>query len=832
MDSNTQVVHDYNPGAGAWLSSLWQDVRFGCRMMIKNPGFSVAAILTLALGIGGNVAIFAIFNAVLLRPLPYADPQKLVTLGVARQGELETVNPFSIVRYEMLRDRSHSFSGVAAFCVEFFNLTGRGEPQQVHGARVSPNFFDVLGIKPQMGRFFVPDEGESGGKATVVISDSLWKNQLGGKSDIVDQSITLDSTVYTVVGVLPANFRWPLLGTVDVWSPRFFEINLATAAQVRAAGTGYLAGIARLKADTSMEQAKAEMDILNQQYKQANPRFPDANPKIALVVKNLRERLVANIRTNILFLFLAVALVLLLACANVAGLLLARAIARTREIAVRTVLGAKRGAVMRQLLTESLLLALVSGALGLGLGFAGMRLASQMIPKDSLPDSSLVIDGWVLLFVLGISVLTGLVFGIFPALQLSRTNVNQVLRDEGRGSVGSRRRSLFGSALVVFQIGISMLLLVCAGSLIRSFDRLKKIDLGFDSRDVLTLNISLPPAKYSSHEKQIAFYEECLRRIQALPGVRNASISSALPLHPERFTPSLPEGQPEVPLRQRPLFVVEAVSPDYFHTMGIALKAGRVFTDHDNAQAPRVIIINEVMARRYWPNENAVGKHVLVGLGPNPSEIVGIAGNVKNMSLADETQPQMYMPFPQLPWGSLNLEARSSSDPLQLVGAVRSQILGIDPGQPITNVQSLDQMLNVDRSQPRFNMLVTGMFSGIALVLVIVGIYGVISYSVTQRRSELGIRLALGAEKGDILRLVVGHGVILALVGIGLGVVAALLVTRMTSILSDLLYQANTRDLPTFAACSVALLCIALAASYLPARRAMRVDPSEALRHG
>jgi len=832
MVLSTQVHEDSNVSAGAWLAALWQDVRFGVRMMIKNPGFSITAILTLALGIGGNVAIFTIFNAVLLRPLPYADPQKLVTLGVARKGELETVNPFSIVRFEMIRDRSRSFAGVAAYTVEFFNLTGRGEPQQVHAARVSPNFFDVLGVTPQMGRFFTADEGEPAGKPVVVISDSLWKNQFSANPAVVGQPMTLDSTDYTIIGVLPPDFRYALLGAVDVWSPRFFELNLAKAVQLRAAGTGYLAGIARLKPDTSLDQATAEMDVLNQQYKQANPRFPDANPKIALVIKNLRDRLVANIRTNILFLFLAVALVLLIACANVAGLLLARAIARTREIAVRSVLGAGRGALVRQLLTESLLLAAVSGAFGLALGFAGTRIFSQMVPQAALGGSPLAIDKWVILFVIGITLLTGLAFGIFPALQLSRTNVNQVLRDEGRGSVGSRRRSLFGNVLVVVQIGVSMLLLVCAGSLVRSFDRLKKIELGFDSRDLLTLNVALPPAKYSSGEKQIAFYEECLRRMQSVPGVRGASISSALPLHPERFTPALPEGQPDVPLRQRPLFIVETVSPDYFHVMGISLKAGRVFSEHDNAQAPKVVIANEAMARRYWPNENAVGKHVLVGLGPGPSEVVGVVGNVKNMSLADETLPQMYMPFPQLPWASLNLETRTAGDPSQLVSAVRNQILSIDSGQPITNVRTGEDLVDAERSQPRFNMLVTALFSAIALVLVIVGIYGVISYSVTQRRSELGIRLALGAEKRDILRLVVGHGLTLTLIGIGLGIVAAILVTRLTSLLSDLLYQVNARDLATFVICGVALVCIALAASYLPARRATSVDPSEALRHG
>ncbi len=830
MDLNLNVQEDSH--ASAWLAVLWQDVRFGFRMLIKNPGFSIAAIATLALGIGGNVAIFTIFNAVLLRPLPYREPQKLVTLSVARQGEMESVDPFSIVRFEMIRDQSHSFSGVAAYCIESFNLTGQGEPQQVHAARVSPDFFGVLGVSPQLGRFFIAEEGDPGGKPVVIIGDSLWKKDFGADPSVVGKSITLDSTDYTIVGVLPPGFHFGLLGPIDVWSPRFFEINLATAAQVRASGTGYLTAIARLKPDTSINQATAEMNILSQQYKQEYPKFPDAGPKISLVVKNLRDQLVADVRTTILFLFLAVALVLLLACANVAGLLLARAIARSQEIAVRTVLGASRWALLRQLLTESLLLAAVSGVLGLALGFLGTRLFSQMGSQDALAGSPLVIDQWVVLFVVGITLLTGLAFGIFPGLQLSRTNVNQVLRDEGRASAGSRRKALFGDALVVFQIGISMLLLVCAGSLLRSFERLKNIDLGFEPHDLLTLNVSLPSARYSNGAKQIAFYEESLRRMQNLPGVRRASISSALPLHPERFTPALPEGQPDVPLSRRPLFVIETVSPDYFQTLGIALKAGRVFTEHDDAQAPKVVVVNEVMARQYWPNENAIGKHVLVGRGPALSEVVGVAANVKNMSLAEETQPQMYIPFPQLPWASLNLEVRSPADASQLVSAVRSQILSLDAEQPITNVQTGEAMVDAERSQPRFNMLVTVLFSIISLVLVIVGIYGVISYSVTQRRAELGIRLALGAEKRDIFGLVLRHDLILTLSGIVLGVVAAFLVTKLTSVLSDLLYQVNARDLPTFATCAVGLVCIALVAGYLPARRAIGIDPSEAMRHG
>lgn len=815
----------------AWLTAVWQDLRFGARMMIRNPGFSIAAIITLALGIGGNTIIFTVFNAVLLRPLPYSDPQKLVTLAVARADEMENVNPFSLVRFEMIRDQGRSFSGVAAYCVEFFNLTGRGEPLQVHAARVSPDFFQVLGVNPRLGRAFTAEEGSPAGRPVVIVSDSLWKNQLGARPDVVGQSITLDSADYTIVGVLPPEFRFALLGTIDVWSPRFFEINLSTAAQLRSAGTGYLTAVARLRPDATISQAEAEMNVLNQQYRQEHPRFPDAGPRITLVVKNLRDRLVANIRTNILFLFLAVALVLLIACANVAGLLLSRGLARAKEIAVRAALGAERSTLIRQLLTESLLLAAVSGLLGMFLGSIGTQVAGRIGPKEALPDSALVMDGSVVAFVAGVSLLTGLVFGIFPALQLSRTNVNQVLRDEGRGSIGGRRQSLFGRLLVVAQICIAMFLLVCAGSLVRSFNRLQRIDPGFDPHSLLTLNVSLPSIKYSGGQKQIEFYEETLRRIQALPGVQSASISSALPLHPERFTPALPEGQADVPLSRRPLFVIETVSPDYFRTMGIALKAGRVFTEHDNATAPRVVIANEVLARRYWPGENAVGKHVLVGLGPGLSEIVGITANVKNMSLADETQPQLYIPFPQLPWASLNIEARSASDPYALVASVRSRILNIDPGQPITNVQTMEELLDADRAQPRFNMLVMGLFSGIALVLVIVGVYGVIAYSVTQRRPELGIRVALGADQSDILRLVVGQGLNLTLIGIGLGIIAALIITRAGSLLTDLLYQVNARDWMTFAACGAAVACMALAATYLPARRAMRVDPTEALRN-
>ncbi|HEX5434816.1 MAG TPA: ABC transporter permease [Candidatus Angelobacter sp.] len=809
------------------MSSFLQDLRFGARTLLKNPGFTVAAVLTLALGIGANTAIFTVTSSVLIKPLPYRNPGRLVFLATQRRGNRggEAQGGFSLNRYDMLRSRSRSFSGIGVFATDSFNLTGRGEPEQVPIARVSPSFFSVLGVKPQLGRAFTEDEGRPEGKYVVMISDALWRSRFGADPSIVGQTINLDATPYTVIGVLPAGLQFPFIGPADVWTPRYFELTFMTPQHLRL-GVAYLQGVARLSPGATLQSAASELKVLDQQYNQENPKAPDGGSNVSMLAGNLQDLTVADLRTRLLFLSAAVGLLLLIACANVASLLLSRALARRKEIAVRTALGAKRSVIIRQLLTESVLLAIIAGIVGLGLSWAATR-ALAVYGGTNVPQGfSIAIDWRVLVFMLAISVLTGLIFGLFPALQLSRTEMNSTLRDEGRGSSASHTRVQAKGLLVVGQVAFTLVLLIGAGLLVRSFSRLLKIDPGFDSRNVLTMYIPLPTVKYAKPEQQVLFFDDLLRRISALPGVKSASVSAAVPLSPIRITPMLPEGQPEVPLRQRPFIIIEATSPRYLETMRIPLQSGRAFTDADNAQAPKVLIVNQSFARRFWPNENPVGKHVVLGFSTN-AEVVGVAADIRNEGLAQDPQPQVYIPYPQLPWPNMNLFVRTNTDPNGMVSAVRGQVSAIDPDQPVTKVQTVDELMDGARAQPRFTMFLLATFSATALALAIVGLYGVLAYSVAQRRQELGIRMALGATRSDILSLVVRQGMALAVIGIGIGLLAALLLTRL---MSSLLYAVGTHDAITFALAPLAFLIIALLASYFPARRATAVPPTEALR--
>ena len=811
------------------ITALWHDLRYGGRMLRRNPGFSIAAILTLALGIGANTAIFTIINALLLRPLPYHNPQELIGLELQRKGTRSDANEISLNRYEQIRDRNQSFAGVAVSALDSLNFTGRGEASQVPVARVSPNFFSVLGVTPELGRSFSDEEGRPEGKPVVMISDSLWHSRFGGDQAVIGQNIDLDSAPYSIIGVVPPGIQCPFWGPVDVWSPRYFELTLLTPQHIRA-GVGYLKTIARLRPNVSMASASAEMDVLNQQYTNENPKAPDAGVNVSIQIGNLQQMLVGDLRTWLLFLSAAVGLVLLIACANVASLLLSRALARRKEMSVRAALGARRSFLIRQLLVESVLLALIAGLCGMGLSFLATRSLSTWV-ADNLPKNvAISMDAYVLLFTLAVSIVVGVIFGIFPALQLSRTNMNETLRDEGRSSTGSHRRTQLKALLVIGQVALSLLLLIGAGLVVRSFAALLKVDPGFDPDNVLSMNISLPTVQYGDTQKQIAFFDELLRRVSSQPGVRSAAISAALPLKPIRINPILMEGQPEVPLPERPYLIIEAVSPRYFETMRISLLRGRSFTDADTAQAPRVVIINDSLARRFWPNENPIGRHAVVGRG-TPAEIVGVVGDVKNQSLSMDALPQLYLPFPQLAWGNMNLFVRTSTEPHSMISTVRSQITGIDPDQPVTDVQTMDEFLDGSRAQPRFTMQILAIFSIAALALAVIGIYGVLAYSVAQRRVELGIRMALGAEKSRILRLVVSQGLVLTLIGIGIGLsLAVILSFVLKTMIANRLYSVGPHDLLTFALAPLAFVVFGLLASYLPAQRATRVPPTEAIR--
>jgi putative ABC transport system permease protein len=798
------------------------------RMLRKNPGFALAAIITLALGIGGNTAVFTVTSAMLLKPLPYENPQELVALDV-RQKDGQS-GCCTLGWSDLVRERNKSFSSTAVAALDNLNLTGRGEPLQVAIGRVSPEFFELLGVKPKLGRSFLAEEGRPEGKPVAMITDSLWHSRFGGDTNVAGQTLTLDTTPYTIIGVLPPDVQFPFVGPAEVWIPRYFEYSLFTPQRLRM-GVGYLSMYGRLRQGVSRRQALAELSVLHEQYRKENPTAPDADPNRYAAIDNLQDSLVANVRTRLIVLTCAVVLVLAIACANVASLLLSRAVARRKEIAVRAALGAPRTAIVNQLITESVMLALIAGAIGLGLSWAATR-ALTTWGANSLPQGIPVsIDGRVLLFTIFVSIFTGIIFGLFPALQLAGTNVNETLRDESRGASGGPARVRLRGMLVVFQVGLCVLLLIGAGLLIRSFERLLRVDPGLDAHNVITMNVNLPSVKYSKPEQQTMFFDDLLRRVSTLPGVRGAAISAALPLSWKRITPILPEGQPEVPLAQRPFIDIEAISPAWFKTLRVPLKLGREFTDADNAQAPKVVIINETLARRYWPNQNPVGRHLIMGRGPAASEIVGVAADVKNRGVALDPQPQLYFPFAQIPWGNMNLIVRTANDPHGMVASLRAQVEAIDPDQPINAVQTVDELMDASRAQPRSFTLLIGGFAALTLVLAIVGIYGVLAYSVAQRRQELGIRLALGADRDDIVRLVVRQGVRLALAGVGIGLVLAIVAAVvMKTTLAGVLFKTNVSDLATFFVVPLGLLLIAAVASYLPARRTTNVSPTEALR--
>lgn len=793
-------------------------------MLRRSPGFTLIAVLTLALALGANLALFSVTSALLLRPFPYRHPQQLVSVA-NRDSHGDDGNNNTLVRYEFLRDHARSLT-VAAWTNDDLDLTGSGEPVQLPVARVTPNFLSMLGVAPALGRTFVDTDGQPASHPVVILSDALWRTRFHADARIVGSSIDLDGTPATVVGVLPAGLAFPFVGKADLFTPRYFEFSLFSTARLRQ-GVGYLGYIARLHPGTTLTEANSELAVLSRQYIHLNPDVHDAIAGTVMLAAPLRDLVVGDLRAKLWVLSTAVLVLLLIGCANVASLLLARALARRRELAVRAALGASRSAVIRQLLTESMILAVAAGVLGVALGFAADR-AFTAWGATQLPEGIPVsIDVRVMLFAVALSFLTGILTGLFPAWHPARTDLNTTLRDEGRGLSGSRSRARLRSLLVVGQVALSLLLLIGAGLLVRSFDRLLHVDPGFDAGNVLTMGIALPTEKYAKPDQQIAFFEETLRRVSALPGVKSAAVSAALPLETRRITPLLPEGQPEVPLMQRPFIDIEAVSPQWFSTLRVPLLAGRAFTDADNRQAPRVLIVNQAFARRFWPNQNPIGKHIVLGRGPDPSEVIGVARDVRNRGIAEDPQPQVWLPFAQLPWGNMNLLVRTAIPPLQMASAVRAQIAAIDPDQPVTAIQSVDDLMDAGRAQPRFTMVLLAVFSITALVLAAIGLAAMLAWTVVQRRQEMAIRLALGAEQNDVLWLVVRQGLALAAAGIALGLVAGLVLTRL---MAGVLYKTSTHDLGAFALAPLLFLVIAGVASWLPARRATRVDPIDTLK--
>jgi predicted permease len=648
----------------------------------------------------------------------------------------------------------------------------------------------------------------------------------GGAQTSVGQHLALDSRDYTIIGVVPPKFGVQLLGRQpEIWMPRIIEFSLTTPARVNLGGMYYEA-IGRLRPGVTSAQALAETEVIFQQYKHDKPGNFDATSDVAMTVSNLQANLVANVRPTLLILSAAVGFVLLIACANVANLLLFRALSRRKEFAVRSALGAPRSTLVRQLLTESVLMAVMSGALGIFLGYLGTRFLAAFAQTNLPQVADIPMDLRVLSFTVAISVLSGILFGLTPSLQLSRPNLGGTLSDEGRSSTGSRQRNRVRSILVAAQVALSMVLLIGSGLLIRSFMRLRMVDPGFGAKNTLTAKTFLPPAIYPQPADRIAFYRSALQHLQSIPGVEAAAISTALPVLPTHGAPARFEGEPEVDLGRRTVVFIESISPDYPKAMGMPLVAGRAFTDLDDAQSTPVVMVNQATARRFWPNQDPLGKLVWVGRFP-PCQVVGVLADVKNDSLASPTQPEVFFPYPQLASPVLYVSIRSSMDPHSLVSALRAQIVAVNRGQPISDVQTMEERLESASAQTRSMMLLIGVFSATALILALVGIYGVIAYSVAQRTQELGIRIALGASSADIFRLVIGNGLRLAVAGTVIGLVASFALTRL---MASLLFQTSATDPITFVGSALVFAVVAALASYLPARRAMRINPTDALR--
>jgi putative ABC transport system permease protein len=816
------------------MLTLWQDLRYGLRLLAKSPGFTIVAVLTLALGIGANTAIFSVVNAVILRPLPFAAPDRLVAVWVTSLRSGATRGPSDYPDFADWRAQNHVFEHMAAFHTADFTLTGTDEPAHVFGAVVSADLFPLLGEQAKLGRTFRPEEDEkiTDGARPVILSHGLWERRFGSDPNVLGRAISLDSQPYAVVGVMPAGFQYPIQAkAIELWAPMTLDSITTDGSQPLTAqrGAHYLGVIARLKPGVSLAQAQAELAALAGALQQ---QFPDTNKYHNATAQPELDRLVGDVRPALLVLFGAVGCVLLIACVNVANLLLARATTRQKEIAVRTALGAGRGRVLRQLLTESLLLALSGGALGLLLATWGTELLLALSPENIPRLADVHVDGRVLAFTALAALLTGVIFGLLPGLHATRPDLVESLKESGRGTTDGLRRNRLRSALVVAEVALALVPLVGAGLLIRSFLLLQRVNPGLDPHNVLTVNLGLPDARYTTSQ-QAAFFAQLLPRLRALPGVRSASGVYPLPLSNDQIQVTFEIDGRAFAKSEEPATNYQAAAPDYFKTLRIPLLAGRDFTVADDEKAPPVIIVNESFAKQFFPHENALGKRIKPGLSTTPGaevmrEIVGVVGDVKHRGLNVPSGPQVYEPEAQMPFDQLTLVLRTDGDPRGLIGAVRDEARLLDKDLPVFDVKTLEEYLSVSVAQPRFNTLLLAVFAGVALILAAVGLYGVMSYSVAQRTHEMGIRIALGAQQRDVVRLIAGQAFRLTLIGLAFGLASAWTATRW---LSGLLFGVPPTDPLTFAVVAVLLCFVALAACYVPARRAMQVDPIIALRY-
>ena len=810
------------------MEAFRQDIRYGLRMLLAKPSFTVIAVLALALGIGVNSAIFSVVNGVLLKPLAYKEPDMLVRIwekwGGFDQGSVAYLN------FKDWRERNQSFEKMAAARWTGFNLTGGDQPERVTGRQVSSEMLSVLGVTPAIGRDFRPDEDREGASAVAIISDSLWKRRFGGDPSVTDKTLTLNDEPYQVVGVLPADFNY--FSKVDVFVP--IEATKERALKERSWHPG-IQVLARLKPGVNIAQAQADMTAIASALGQ---EYPDTNKEHWVTLKSLYDATVGDVRSLLLMLLAAVSFVLLIACANVANLMLARASARQKEIAIRSALGANRLRIIRLLMTESVMLALVGGALGLLTAYWGTGLALKALP-DALPRvNDIQVDANVLLFTLAASIITGVVFGLAPALQASNPNLNETLKEGGR-SGGSGRQGI-RSVLVVAEVAISLVLLVGSGLLIRSFIALNHVSAGFDDQNILTFDISLSSKEFAESPKVRRFFHQFMEKIEALPGVQSAGATELLPLGgSDSESQFYVSGRPKPSPSELPLAMSYITSPGYLKTMRIPLLKGRFFEESDTLKSGLVIVIDENMANQYFPGENPIGQHLSMPVTSDTDmefQIVGVVGHVKqeNLHTVDgaTVSPQMYITYAQVPdefvFPGSTLIVRTNADPSGYLPSIRSELASMGGAATLSNAKTMEELRGELISDRRFTLILVGIFSALALVLASIGIYGVISYSVAQRTGEIGIRVALGASQGQILKMVVGGGAKLALIGIVIGAAGAL---GLTQFIRSFLYGVSPSDPLTFTGISLILACVALLASYVPARRAMKVDPNTALRY-
>jgi predicted permease len=813
---------------GNWFHSILADCRYGLRQLRKNPGFAAVAILTLALGIGANTAIFSVVYAVVLKPLPYANSEQLFNVFQVKPQDGITGTGWSFANFAELREQNTVFSEMAGVQKHQLTLTSRGEPSVVNTSVVTPELFSLFAQKPLAGRMFFSEDGEAGAPPVVLLSEDLWRGSFHADPNIIGASINLDKRPFTVIGILPAGFRFPsLTESEQAWIPLIQDPLFSSFIPRR--GGHWLQVTGRLKPGVSLAQAQSELDAISARLAKS---FPAENEGWQIRMVPLQELIVGNAKSPLLVLLGAVGLVLLIACANIANLLLTRATSRAREIAVRTTLGAGRARIVRQLLSETAMIGLLGGVTGIALAYWGVHVLAAILPPSLPQVNAIRVDHLVLAFALLLSLLASVGFGLAPALFAANSNLQSTLREGGVRSGESRNRRRARSFLAAGEIALAMVLLVASGLLLRSFANLLSVGPGFDPQHIVKADVSLPRFQYSSPQQWTAFSDELLSHLQAQPGLQDSALAVPVPIADGQVNLGFDiVGTPPASAGASRTADYVSVTPDYFRVMSIPLRSGRLFDRHDALSAPRVAVISQALARLYFPNQNPLGKQLMFGFPPDGDaarEIVGVVGDVRDVALGQDPAPMMYVPFAQAPFWGGGVVVKSSVSPSTVAAAIRQEVQKIDKDLPVTDVETMPAIMETSLGQPRFRTLLLGLFAAMALVLAATGIFGVISYSVSRRTNEIGIRVALGASRRSILRMVLRESLLLTLAGISVGLPCALAASRL---LGHMLFNVSANDPATLAAVACTLAAVATLAGYVPARRAMRVDPIVALRY-